>query len=57
MTHLIDTDIIDVDRSLMDIFTELETDPEGRDMTLGDLDLLIAATALSHNLVPVTNNV
>ena len=48
--------IIDVTRSVMDVFAELKDRLQRDGTRLEDMDLFIAATALSHNLTLVTNN-
>ena len=49
--------VIDIERAIMDVFGEIKSSLERRGTTVEDMDLLIAATALSHNLVLVTTNV
>ena len=49
--------VIDIDRSIMDVFGEIKSRLEMRGSIIEDMDILIAATALSHNLILVTNNV
>ena len=49
--------VIDIDRSIMDVFGEIKSSLEMRGSIIEDMDILIAATALSHNLILVTNNV
>ena len=49
--------IIDINRSIMDICGEIKSGLERRGNIIEDLDVLIAATALSHNLILVTNDV
>jgi tRNA(fMet)-specific endonuclease VapC len=49
--------VINIDRSIMDVFGEIKSSLEMRGSIIEDMDILIAATALSHNLVLVTNNV
>jgi tRNA(fMet)-specific endonuclease VapC len=49
--------VLDIDRSIMDVFGEMKSNLERRGNIIEDMDILIAATALSHNLVLVTNNV
>ena len=39
----------------MDVFGEIKSNLKGN--IIEDMDILIAATALSHNLILVTNNV
>ena len=48
--------IIDLSPSIMDTFGELKVILESSGITLEDMDLLIASTALAHNLILVTNN-
>lgn len=48
--------VINISPSIMDTFGELKASLEKRGMILDDMDLLIASTALTHNLVLVTNN-
>ncbi len=48
--------IIDINRSIMDIFAEIKGNLERKGNVINDMDVLIAATALSHNLVLVTND-
>lgn len=49
--------IIDVTRSIIESFSELKTSLENNGLSIPDLDLLIAATALSLNYTLVTNNI
>ena len=49
--------IIDIDRSIMDVFGEIKSNLERKGNIIEDMDILIAATALSHNFILVTNNV
>jgi tRNA(fMet)-specific endonuclease VapC len=49
--------VIDIDRSIMAVFGEIKSSLEMRGSIIEDMDILIAATALSHNLILVTNNV
>jgi tRNA(fMet)-specific endonuclease VapC len=49
--------IIDISRSIMDVFGEIKSNLERKGNTIEDMDVLIAATALSHNLTLVTNDV
>ena len=49
--------IIDVNRSVMDIFGEIKNNLSDKGKVIEDMDLLIAATAMSHNLTLVTNDV
>ncbi|RKX73898.1 MAG: VapC toxin family PIN domain ribonuclease [Spirochaetes bacterium] len=49
--------VLDIDRSIMDVFGEIKSNLERKGNIIQDMDILIAATALSHNLILVTNNV
>ena len=49
--------VIDIDRSIMDVFAAINNNLERKGNIIEDMDILIAATALSHNLILVTNNV
>jgi len=49
--------VIDIDRSIMDVFGEIKSNLERKGNIIEDMDILIAATALSHNFILVTNNV
>jgi len=49
--------VIDIDRSIMDVFAAIKSNLERKGNIIEDMDILIAATALSHNLILVTNNV
>ncbi len=48
--------IIDANRSMMDLFGAIKSKLERQGNMIDDMDVLIAATALSHNLILVTNN-
>lgn len=48
--------IIDITLAVIEIFGEIKTSLEKQGNTLADMDLLIAATALTHNMILVTNN-
>ena len=48
--------LLPVTRSIMETFANLEAPLEKGGTRLDDMDLLIAATALVHNLTLVTNN-
>ena len=48
--------IIDVDKAVMETFSDLKVKMRKTGTIIDDLDLLIAATALTMNLVLVTNN-
>ena len=49
--------IINTERSIMDVFGEIKRTLERKGNIIDDMDILIAATALSYNLVLVTNDV
>ena len=49
--------IIYVNRSVMDVFGEIKNNLARAGEILEDMDILIAATALSRNLILVTNDV
>lgn len=49
--------ILPVDKPVADIFIELKSNLEKEEKPLPDFDLLIAATALAHNLSLATRNV
>ncbi len=48
--------IIPFTPAVMDVFGELKVSQQRLGTVLDDLDLLIASTALAHNLILVTNN-
>ncbi len=48
--------IVDISPAIMEIFGELKASLEKSGKTIDDMDLLIAATAITNNLVLVTNN-
>ena len=48
--------IIDVSRTVMDIFSGIKADLRKAGRSIDDMDILIAATALSRNDTLVTNN-
>lgn len=48
--------VIDLDKAVIETFAELKAELVKKGQTLDDMDLLIAATALTHNLTLVTNN-
>jgi tRNA(fMet)-specific endonuclease VapC len=50
-------EIIPVSRELVEIFGVLKSDLEKVGTPLDDFDLILASTAMSHNLTIVTNNV
>ncbi len=49
--------IIRVGEEIVELFGMLKSKLEKKGKTLDDFDLIIAATALSHNLILVTNNI
>lgn len=48
--------MLPVSRTIMDTFGSLKASLEKTGRGIDDMDLLIAATAITHNLVLVTNN-
>jgi tRNA(fMet)-specific endonuclease VapC len=48
--------VLDINKSIMDIFGEIKCNLERNGKIIPDMDILIAATALTHNLTLVTNN-
>lgn len=48
--------LLDVSRSVMETFAELKSKLDTKGTGVDDFDLLIGSTALTHNLVVVTNN-
>ena len=49
--------IIQVTKAIMETFGEMKALLEERGQRLDDMDLLIASTAITHNLILVTNNI
>ena len=49
--------VINIDKSVMDIFGEIKTTLERKGNIIEDMDIIIAATALSYNLILVTNDI
>ena len=49
-------EIIPVNQEMVEIFGVLKSDLEKVGKPLDDFDLILAATAMSHNLIIVTNN-
>lgn len=49
-------DVIPVDRSVADRFAMVRAELRASGMLIPDMDLLIAATALTHDLTLVTGN-
>ena len=58
MKYLVDTDwIIDhLNREICKVFGRERTKLRKKKQLIGDMDLLIASTALHHNLTILTNN-
>ncbi len=48
--------VIDVDKAVMETFSDLKVTLQKIGTVIDDMDLLIAATALTLNLTLVTNN-
>jgi len=48
--------ILDITSSVMDTFGELKASLESKGSRIDEMDLLIASTALCHNMILVTNN-
>jgi tRNA(fMet)-specific endonuclease VapC len=48
--------IIDVDKAVMEAFSDLKVKTQKTGAVIDDMDLLIAATALTMNFILVTNN-
>ncbi len=48
--------VIPITPAVMDVFGELKVSHQRTGPVLDDMDLLIASTALTHNLILVTNN-
>ncbi len=48
--------IIDINRGIIEVFADLKTKLELAGTKIGDMDLMIAATAIYMNLSLVTNN-
>ncbi|NOY68511.1 MAG: type II toxin-antitoxin system VapC family toxin [Deltaproteobacteria bacterium] len=49
-------EIVPISRELVEMFGLLKSNLEKAGQSLDDFDLILAATALSHNLILVTNN-
>lgn len=49
--------VIDVDRAVIETFSDLKARGQKTGSIVDDMDLLIAATALTYNLTLVTNNI
>ncbi len=50
------TKVLPLSRLTMELFAHIRGDLRGKGQLLADMDLLIAATALTHNLTLVTGN-
>ena len=50
-------EIIDIDKTIIELFGEIKSKMQKRGTIISDFDLLIGATALSFNYTLVTNNV
>ncbi|MBN2801495.1 MAG: type II toxin-antitoxin system VapC family toxin [Deltaproteobacteria bacterium] len=48
--------VIDISKSIMDTFGSLKASLAIKGLIIDDMDLLIASTAITHNLILVTNN-
>ena len=48
--------IISITASIMDAFGEIKANLESKGNVIGDMDLLIASTAITNNMILVTNN-
>ena len=48
--------IINISPAIMETFGEIKASLEKKGQIIDDMDLLIASTALTHNLILVTNN-
>lgn len=48
--------VVDVTKSIMETFAELKTELQRQGKIIEDMDLIIAATAISMNYTLVTNN-
>ncbi len=48
--------VIDVDKAVIETFSELKSNGHKKGLVVDDMDLLIAATAMTLNLTLVTNN-
>jgi tRNA(fMet)-specific endonuclease VapC len=49
--------IINITPAIMETFGDIKTKMETAGRVIDDMDLLIGSTALSHNLILVTNNI
>ncbi len=57
LAFLRQVELLQVSRPIMQRFAEVRSDLRRAGLRIGDMDLLIAATALHHNLTLVTRNV
>lgn len=48
--------IVSITPSIMDTFGEIKAYLEHKGKTIDDMDLLIASTAIAHNMILITNN-
>jgi tRNA(fMet)-specific endonuclease VapC len=48
--------IINISPAIMETFSEVKASLEKKGQIIDDMDLLIASTAMTHNLILVTNN-
>ena len=48
--------LIDVDADVMDVFGEIKAHTQKTGKVIDDMDLLIAASAISNKMTPVTHN-
>lgn len=49
--------MIDITPNVMDIFGAIKVDTQKIGKPVDDMDLLIAATAIAHNMILVTHNI
>jgi len=57
MQFLLPLEIVEFDQSAAIIYGSIRSDLESRGLVIGSMDMLIAAHALSLNLILVTNNI
>jgi len=48
--------VLEVDRAITEIFAKIRADLRGRGELIDNFDILIAATAIEHNLILVTGD-
>ena len=53
---LVGFSVLNLSEAIVEVFAQVRADLRQRGLLIADLDLLIAATALSHELVLVTRN-